>query len=64
MKTQKTLLALTAGLTLALGAVSAHAAGNLAGQLNAQIVLQAGCTSAAAMASGTYTDVLQVTLAW
>lgn len=53
MKTQKTLLALTTGLTLAFGAVSAHAAGSLAGQLNAQMVLQAGCIISGAAGGGT-----------
>lgn len=43
---------LTAAAVLALGMTAAHAAGNIAGQLNAQVVLQSGCIIAGAPGAG------------
>ncbi len=51
-KTHNLLLALTAGLTLGLSATTVSAAGNMAGQLNAQMVLQSGCIVSGAPGAG------------
>lgn len=51
-KTRHTLLALTAGLGLGLTSLGASAAGAMSGQLNAQMVLQAGCIISGAPGAG------------
>ncbi len=50
--TRSKLLALTAALGLGLTALNASAAGSMSGQLNAQMVLQAGCIISGAPGAG------------
>ena len=51
-KTRNALLALTTGLGLGLTSLGASAAGAMSGQLNTQMVLQAGCIISGAPGAG------------
>ena len=52
MNLPRNLTAAAAALGLGLASLGAHAAGNIAGQLNAQLVLQSGCIIAGAPGAG------------